>query len=162
MTYGDSVVFHYNRKTGKLIHSFTQLADFSNPPRLISCKDPLEEAGFRSGEFELDNSSVVFVASDALSHYVLMMYELSKSEEFLEELSVARNAGTEDSQLLKTAETMRFNFCEDVLMPLQRATVDQKTFSDFVQGLYKRGVLGIDDYTVAFLKFDIEGVKARH
>lgn len=51
MAYGDSVVFHYNVQTGILEHSFTKLADFSNPPRLISCKDPLEEEGFRCGDF---------------------------------------------------------------------------------------------------------------
>ena len=43
IAYGDSVVSHYNRHTGLLQHSFTRLADFSNPPRLVSCKDPLEE-----------------------------------------------------------------------------------------------------------------------
>ena len=39
IAYGDSVVFHYN------------------PPRLVSCKDPLEEEGFRSGVFHIDNAS---------------------------------------------------------------------------------------------------------
>lgn len=37
--YGDSVV-HYSKETGVLEHSFTKLSDFSNPPRLVSCKDP--------------------------------------------------------------------------------------------------------------------------
>ena len=69
--YGDSVVFHYSHKTGLLEHSFTRLADFSNPPRLVSCKDPLEAEGFNSGVFHLDNTSEVFAASDALSHYIL-------------------------------------------------------------------------------------------
>ena len=41
MAYGDSVVFHYSFQTGVLEYSFTKLADFSNPPRLVSCKDPL-------------------------------------------------------------------------------------------------------------------------
>ena len=39
IAYGDSVVFHYN------------------PPRLVSCKDPLDEEGFRSGVFHIDNAS---------------------------------------------------------------------------------------------------------
>ena len=39
IAYGDSVVFHYNH------------------PRLVSCKDPLEEEGFRSGVFHIDNAS---------------------------------------------------------------------------------------------------------
>lgn len=43
IAYGDSVIFHYNRHTELLEHSFTRLADFSNPPRLASCKDPLKK-----------------------------------------------------------------------------------------------------------------------
>lgn len=35
----------------------------------------------------LDGSAVVFAASDALSHYIFMMYELANSKEFDEELA---------------------------------------------------------------------------
>ena len=41
ISYGDSVAFCYNRKSGVLQHSFTKLVDFNNPPYLINCKDPL-------------------------------------------------------------------------------------------------------------------------
>ena len=51
VAYGDSVVFHYNRKSKSLEHSFTRLADFSRPPMLVSCKDPLVEEGFRCVAF---------------------------------------------------------------------------------------------------------------
>ena len=39
MTYGDSVVFHYDYVTKKLSHSFTTIADFNRPPYLINFKD---------------------------------------------------------------------------------------------------------------------------
>ena len=51
VSYGDSVAFCYNRKTGLLQHSFTKLVDFNNPPYLINCKDPLGKKGFRHGRF---------------------------------------------------------------------------------------------------------------
>lgn len=79
--------FHYSFQTTILEHCFTKLADLCNPPRLVSCKDPFEDDGLRYGAFVLDGSAVVFAASDALSHYIFMMYELAHSKEFDEELA---------------------------------------------------------------------------
>ena len=149
--YGDSVVFHYNRHTGLLEHSFTRLADFSNPPRLVSCKDPLEEEGFRSGIFHLDDTSVVFAASDALSHYVLMMYELSKSEEFESELMELRMKQTSNSQLLQIAEKEYFHFADDVLYPLLRSADSEVDFKELMESLHTKRLIDIDDYTLAIL-----------
>lgn len=148
MAYGDSVVFHYSRDRGVLEHSFTKLSDFSNPPRLISCKDPLEPAGFATGEFCLDTSSVLFVASDALAHYVMMMYQLSKYRTFAAELEEENAKGTANAQLLKTAETMDFSFDTDVLTPLIGSMASPQAFSDYLKRLYKDGVIDIDDYTL--------------
>ena len=151
MTYGDSVVFHYSRQTGLLEHSFTRLADFSNPPRLVSCKDPLEEEGFRSGIFHLDDTSVVFAASDALSHYVLMMYELSKSAEFESELMELRMKRTSNSQLLQMAEKEVFKFYDDVLSPLLRSVDSEAYFKELMELLHTKRLIDIDDYTLAIL-----------
>lgn len=151
MAYGDSVVFHYSQQTGLLEHSFTRLADFSNPPRLISCKDPLEEEGFRSGIFHLDKTSVVFAASDALSHYVLMMYELSKRSEFEKELMELRTKPTSNSQLLQMAEKEEFNFYDDVLIPLIRSAESESAFKELMETLYAKRLIDIDDYTLAIL-----------
>ena len=149
--YGDSVVFHYKRRTKLLEHSFTRLADFSNPPRLISCKDPLEEEGFHSGVFHIDDASIVFAASDALSHYVLMMYELSKSAEFESELMELRMKQTSNSQLLRMAEKEEFKFYDDVLSPLLKSVDSEADFKDFMASLYAKRLIDIDDYTLAIL-----------
>lgn len=84
---GILVPFRYSFQATILEHCFTNLADFCNPPRLVSCKDPFEDDGLRYGAFVLDRSAVVFAASDALSHYIFMMYELAHSKEFDEELA---------------------------------------------------------------------------
>ena len=68
LTYGDSVVFHYNKNTKTLEHSFSKLADFTQPPYLINCKDELNPLGFKSGTFQTNDSSILFAATDALSH----------------------------------------------------------------------------------------------
>lgn len=151
MAYGDSVVFHYNRKSGLLEHSFTRLADFSRPPMLVSCKDPLVEEGFRCGAFHLEEDSVVFAASDALSHYVLMMYELANSGKFGEELAEESLMRSGNSVLLRAAEAIRFDFQTDVLVPLMKAAGKESTFRAHVKALTERGVLDVDDMTVVFL-----------
>lgn len=150
MAYGDSVVFHYSFQTGILEHSFTKLADFSNPPRLVSCKDPLEEEGFRNGEFVLDNSSVVFAASDALSHYILMMYELAHCKEFGEELAEEYLKQSGNSQLLKTAETIKFDFGTDVLQSLLDATLSSSQFELCLKEQNSKGILDMDDFTLVY------------
>lgn len=152
MAYGDSVVFHYSFQTGILEHSFTKLADFCNPPRLVSCKDPLEEEGFRCGDFDLDESSVVFAASDALSHYIMMMYELSKSKEYGAELAEEYLKASGNSQLLKTAETMKFEFGQDVLQSLLDATSSDSQFELYLKELNSKGILDLDDFTLVYFK----------
>ena len=152
MAYGDSVVFHYSQDTGVLEHSFTKLSDFSNPPRLVSCKDPLEEEGFRCGDFDLDASSVVFAASDALSHYMMMMYELTKSKEYGEELAEEYLKASGNSQLLKTAETMKFDFWKDVLQSLLDATSSNSRFELYLKELNSKGILDMDDFTLVYFK----------
>lgn len=149
--YGDSVVFHYSRRTGRLEHSFTRLADFSNPPLLVSCKDPLEADGFRCGTFRLDDTSEVFAASDALSHYVLMMYELSKSTEYANELMEEQMKQTRNSLLLQMAEKENFDFEKDVVDLLLLNAESEHSFRLFLELLYSRKVIEADDYTLAVL-----------
>ena len=156
VAYGDSVVFHYSRETGVLEHSFTRLADFANPPMLVSCKDPLDSKGFRNGEFHIAPSSVVFVASDALSHFIIMMYELSQCNKYSDELTEELSRQTSNANLLETASTMRIDFAEDVIVPLQIASNSEKDFEAFVRKRYNDGILDSDDFTLVFLKLGVE------
>lgn len=149
MAYGDSVVFHYSRQTGLLEHSFTRLADFSNPPRLVSCKDPLEEAGFHGGVFHLDDSSVVFATSDALAHYILMMYDLSKRDEYAGELEEELQKHTANSQLLLTATGKNIDFGLDVMQRLQDSMASDSQFALLMKELHNQHVLDTDDYSMA-------------
>lgn len=144
-------MFHYGHKTGLLEHSFTRLADFSNPPRLVSCKDPLEEEGFNSGVFHLDNTSEVFAASDALSHYILMMYELSKSTMYASELMEEQMKQTNNTGLLQVAEQESFDFEKDILAPLLASAGSEKEFRTLMSTLYDKREIESDDYTLAIL-----------
>jgi hypothetical protein len=149
MSYGDSVAFHYNKRTRKLEHSFTELKDFNAPPFLINCKDELNKEGFRHGVFNIDKDSVVFVASDTLSHYLLMSYELSNPDVYGDEIRNALNAHTKNSQYIKNARMRNATFYKDILKPLRIASKNKKDFRSYIEKCYHNGWIGHDDYSFA-------------
>jgi hypothetical protein len=151
ISYGDSVAFCYHRNTGVLDHSFTKLADFNNPPYLVNCKDPLNREGFRHGKFEIDDDCIVFAASDALAHYILLMYEVAHKDMYAEELREAINAKTKNSNLVKTAIRLRrFDFSKKVIQKLMNCRY-RILLLKHLDGLYRRGFLALDDYSLAIL-----------
>lgn len=150
ISYGDSVAFCYNKKTGELLHSFTRLTDFNNPPFLINCKDPLEERGFRCGNFKITNDCMTFAASDALAHYILMMYEVVHKDEFETELQEAINAQTKNSNFIKTCMSQRKIDFEDVVKKLPMSN-NAGNFRKHLESLWKKGLIAHDDYTIAIM-----------
>ena len=150
ISYGDSVAFCYDRGSGRLQHSFGHLVDFNNPPYLINCKDPLIEQGFKSGQFDIRPDSVVFVASDALAHYILMMYEVAHKEEFESELQEAINAQTKASNFIKACMSQRKIDFEDVIKKLPLCK-NAGNFKKHLESLKKKGLIAHDDYTIAIM-----------
>lgn len=152
ISYGDSVAFCYDKKTKKLQHSFGRIVDFNNPPYLVNCKDPTDIKGFKCGQFEVGDDCIMFVASDALSHYILMMYEVSHQDEFREELQEAVDAQTKDSNFIKTAMGLKkIDFEKDVLGKLLSCSKNVGNFRRHIEGLRKRGLIAHDDYSIAII-----------
>ncbi len=152
ISYGDSVAFCYNRKTHELQHSFGRLVDFNDPPYLVNCKDPLNENGFKAGIFELSDDCVVFATSDALAHYILMMYEIAHKDKFADELHEAIDAQSKDSNFVKMAMGQKNVVFENVLGKLQRCYNNAWNFEQHLRKLYKDGLLAYDDYSLAFME----------
>ena len=151
ISYGDSVAFCYNRKTGELQHSFTRLAVFNNPPYLINCKDPLNEEGFRRGQFKVNKDCVVFAASDTLAHYILMMYEVEHKDIYAEELKEAIEAHTKNSNFVKTAMALDLIcFDQKVIIKIENCTRGF-LLKSHIKGLKKKGVIGHDDYSLVIM-----------
>lgn len=151
MSYGDSVAFCYNEKTGELQHSFTCLSDFNNPPYLINCKDPLDEKGFRCGKFKLSKDCIIFTASDTLAHYILMMYEVAHIDKYAEELERAISAQTKNSNFIKTAMALTsIDFEKEVIKKLVYCYRDF-LLRNHIKGLRKKGLIGHDDYSIAIM-----------
>ena len=151
ISYGDSVVFCYNRKTGILQYSFSRLADFNNPPYLINCKDPLDEKGFRTGQFKIDDDCIVFAASDTLAHYILMMYEVAHRDLFGEELVEATDAQTKNSNFLKSAMRLRkIDFTKGVMQKLENCKYPNQ-LKLHIERLKRWGFIGHDDYSLVIM-----------
>lgn len=151
MSYGDSVAFCYNKRTGELQHSFTRLVDFNNPPYLINCKDPLDEKGFRTGQFKVDNDCIVYAASDTLAHYILMMYEVTHRDWYGEELIEAIDAQTKNSNFIKSAMRLRkIDFTKVVIQKLENCKYPKQLKLHI--GRQKRwGFIGHDDYSLVIM-----------
>ncbi len=160
VAYGDSVAFHYNCDNKRLEHCFSKLADFDQPPYLINCKDPLRKEGFRTGTFKVTPNSVVFAASDALSHYIMMMYEILHEEEFRDEIDQAISHHSKNENYIHTARMLANKirtenntpvFYRDVLKKLKKCVVNENKFSKYLRRLEQKGVLAHDDYSFALM-----------
>ena len=151
MSYGDSVAFCYNRKAGELRHCFGRLVEFNNPPYLVNCKDPTDENGFKSGKFEISEDCIVFAASDALAHYILMMYEVAHRKHFANELQEALIAETKNSNFVKTALSIKIiDFERDVLAKLLNCR-NVWNFTQHLRSIRKKGLIGHDDYSFVIM-----------
>ncbi|MDE7475380.1 MAG: hypothetical protein K2M71_07105 [Duncaniella sp.] len=153
MAYGDSVVFHYDFASRRLTHSFTSLVDFSEPPYLINCKDELNPEGFRCGEFPFGKRSLVFVTSDALAHYIIMMYELSECKEYTKEIGRAQQGSSKNGNIVRSAMALgKINFERMVIDNIRRSVYDRKVYARWLKRLHARGLLAMDDYSLAVMQ----------
>ena len=61
-----------------------------------------------------------------------------------------------NSRFLQMAEILKFNFFTDVMITLEKAVISEDDFRSFVKRIHAHGLLDLDDYSLVFLKFDIE------
>ena len=151
MSYGDSVAFCYDKPTGTLQHSFRRLVDFNNPPYLVNCKDLSNEKGFKMGKFRMHPDCVVFATSDALAHYIIMMYEVTHKDKYADELQEAIAAQTKNSNFIKVALGLKkVDFEKDVIGKLLNCKIIWN-FKQHVQSLKRKGLIGHDDYSLVIM-----------
>ena len=151
MTYGDSVVFMYNQKTEKLNYTFPQLSDFAKPPFLINCKDPLAPEGIATGSFPVDKDCIYFVASDTLSHYIMMMYMVAHRDDFKNELEDAIETHNKNSNLVKKALASKQTNFKKVITKLVNCANHPWNFKKHIESLIRQGLIAYDDYSLAVM-----------
>jgi hypothetical protein len=151
ISYGDSVAFCYNRKTGELQHTFGRIVEFNNPPYLVNCKDPTDKKGFKCGKFDINEDCIVFAASDTLAHYILMMYEIAHKDKYEGELQEAIEVQTKDSNFIKAAMRLReIDFDKDVIQKLENCKHPQQ-LKLHIESLKRWGFIGHDDYSLVIM-----------
>ena len=144
VSYGDSVVFCYNYTTKELCHSFSSIEDFAVAPSLLNCKEQARKENVKIGRFFKDGKTAIFACTDALAHYILMTYKVSRGEH----LSLAET--NKNHNLLLMAQSKLFDFEKHILNPLFNALRDNK-LHEHCRRLYKQQLLALDDYTLARL-----------
>lgn len=150
-TYGDSVVFHYIQDQEHLEWSVIELPDFEKPPYLIGCSMPLTTKGLNTGFFNLTPSSIVFAASDALAHYIIMMYELQNKDLFESELTKVLNSHTKEASFLKTVMSIKQVVFRKILYKIIRSSTNKANFYRHINALFRQGYIANDDYSFAFI-----------
>ena len=127
--------------------------DVDKPPYLINCKDELLKEGFRKGIFHTDSDSLVFVASDAMAHYIIMMYEVASEDKYRQELEEAESKCSKNGNYIKVARALHINdFENDVINKLVNAIGHTTNFQRHIQSLLRKGLIAYDDYSLAILK----------
>ena len=146
LTYGDSVAFCYNKKTDVMEYSISGLTTFNDAPFLINFLDKINPQGVTTGSFEISGDSVLIVATDALSHYILMMYMLSHKDLYANELQRAIKSATKNSNFILAVSSLpKIDFYNDVIKKLFLSDYNLKRH---LTKLYKDGLLALDDYSV--------------
>jgi len=93
----------------------------------------------------------VFASSDALAHYILMMYEVANKDRFADELQEALNAQTKNSNFIKLAIRFRgLDFATKVIKKLENCRA-QIFLDSHLAGLRRKGLIALDDYSLAIL-----------
>ena len=152
ISFGDSVAFCYDFNTHKLIHTFDRLGNFDNSPYLINCKDVINSKGFKSGEWNITDHSIVFAASDSLAHYILMMYEVSWKDTYTQELQEAEVRHSKNGNYIRIAQTLpTVDFERKVLRRLLNCANHPTNFKRHLDSLLRKGLLAVDDYSFAVL-----------
>ncbi len=149
VAFGDSVVFKYDKHLDSLEHSFSSLKCFAQPPYLLNYINALNPEGYRSGCFDMDENTILFACSDALAHYIIMMYEVLHRDKYQSEIDDAIELRTRNSNFIRAAMALASSdFFRDILHPLLNSASSVESFKNYLSSLLSNGVLAIDDYSL--------------
>lgn len=157
VTYGDSVAFCYYYDTNVLEFSFEHIADFARPPFLINCKDPLEKDGFKSGYFKPSGDAFLFVATDALAHYIMMIYMMMNAEKYSLELESLCSTSNRYSNLYAVSSALKNDNIAKLFEKITckkswKSLTNSYTFRSHLASLYRKGLISCDDYSISALR----------
>jgi hypothetical protein len=155
-TYGDSVMFHF-RKKELLFANIQNPNQFNESPFLLNWKDTPDNRGFQSGIRIPKKGDKIIILTDTLAQYLLIAYLVcNKSKTNNTMLENLMQSGT---RLASTCNEMirqdykNLDFTKDILSPIQNSLDTKEDFEKYTQEIYKKGLLGLDDYSMVLLNF---------
>ena len=118
----------------------------------------MQKEGFKNGTFHIDGGSIVFVTSDALAHYIMMMYEIANADKYKQELVTAESNRSKNSNYIQMAKAMgSVNFEKDIINKLTNTINHPTNFRRHIQSLIRKGLIAYDDYSIACFPFQKSG-----
>ena len=81
-----------------------------------------------------------------------MMYEFANRDKYSVELAKATQASTKNANLIKKSMALPYlKFEKDVIGKLRKSVYDKNYFRKWLGELSNRGVLALDDYSIAVM-----------
>ena len=81
-----------------------------------------------------------------------MMYMVFNQDKYIEEIERISKEQTVTAALLNIARTIDGWTFDNVVDWLKDAVSSEYEFNKFIIGMYKKGLIDIDDYTLVFIK----------
>ncbi len=95
---------------------------------------------------------MVFVASDALAHHILMMYEAVNRDRYGDELKEVMASHAKNGQWVKNAlEIRKIYWYDKVLEKLLNTMGTPQSFGDYIAALRRKKLIAHDDYSLGVL-----------
>ena len=148
-SYGDSALFVYNTKTGKLKiqDNIESINYFGSHPYLINWKtEEHPSEGFYEQKISLKPNEEIILATDGIAMYIFgayMVYSNKISEEITE------------SKMLKIVDYFKENPISDfreLMEKLKSSLVSKEDFQELTSDWYKSRALDNDDCTLVWIK----------
>jgi hypothetical protein len=152
-TYGDSVLFHFDKKALKFAN-INNPSQFNQSPWLLNWKDTPNEKGFQAGTFTLEKGDKLLVATDTLAQYILIAFLTSTNtnEALLNELAESGSRLANCYQQMVNVGYTDLSFHSDILTPLRQNLDSEQDFESYLQKLYQQDVIGLDDYSLIWIE----------
>jgi len=148
-SYGDSALFVYNTKTGKLKiqDNIKSINYFGSHPYLINWKtEEQPQEGFYEQNISLKANEEIVLATDGIAMYIFgayMVYSNAISEEVIE------------SKMLKIIDYFKDNPISDFrefMMELKTSLASKEAFQKLTSDWYRNRALDNDDCTLVWIK----------
>lgn len=150
LSYGDSTMFLYRPSTKELLSSIVELSQYNNPPYLIGTINQLKPEGFNTGCWKIQSGDIIFCASDALSHYILMCYQITHADRYSTSIEDAMSCKSKNSNCISAKLALGEDDFSFELEQLLEKSHKKNDFTNYMKKLYKNGVIALDDYSISF------------